>query len=95
MDGRKNNRGTLGNNGGRKPKVDEILIIEAMDAVMVPNEAWQALADLVRGRDVVAVKTWLNYRYGMPKQLVDMNATVTEFPAPVIMTPYDGNTTEP
>ena len=94
MDGRKNNRGTIGNNGGRKPKVDEILIIEAMDAVMVPNEAWQALADLVRGRDGQAIKTWLAYRFGMPRQLIDMNANVIEFPAPVIMTPYDANTTE-
>ena len=57
---------------GRKPKADEITIIEQMDAVLVPSKAWAALAALVQSGDVTAVKTWLNYRYGMPKQSMDL-----------------------
>lgn len=71
MDKRKNNRGTIGNKGGRKPKADEIKIIEQMDAVMVPEEAWESLAHRVKDGDVNAIKTWLNYRFGMPKQHIE------------------------
>lgn len=68
-DGRKNNGGNK--NAGRKPKADEIKLIEQMDAVMLPIEAWQALAAKVESGDVQAQKTWLSYRYGMPKQIVE------------------------
>ena len=68
-DGRKNNGGNK--NAGRKPKADEIKLIEQMDAVMVPLEVWQALASKVESGDVQAQKTWLSYRYGMPKQVVE------------------------
>lgn len=56
---------------GRKPKADEIKLIEQMDAVMVPLEVWQALAAKVESGDVQAQKTWLSYRYGMPKQMIE------------------------
>jgi len=71
MDKRKLNKGTIGNKGGRPPKADEIKVIEQMDAVMAPIEVWQALAAKVEIGDVNATKTWLNYRYGMPKQQVE------------------------
>lgn len=56
---------------GRKPKADEIKLIEQMDAVMVPESVWQALAAKVESGDVQAQKTWLSYRYGMPKQMIE------------------------
>lgn len=71
MDGRKNNKGSIGNKGGRKSKADEIKLIEQMDAVLVPLEVWQALALKVEAGDVQAIKTWVSYRYGMPKQIVE------------------------
>lgn len=70
MDKRRNNGGHP-TNGGRKPKADEIKLIEQMDAVMVPHEVWQALANKVKDGDVQAQKTWLGYRYGLPKQIVE------------------------
>lgn len=70
MDKRRNNGGHP-TNGGRKPKADEIKLIEQMDAVMVPCEVWQALANKVKDGDVQAQKTWLGYRYGLPKQIVE------------------------
>jgi len=56
---------------GRKSKADEIKIIEQMDAVAVPKEAWMALWSKCQEGDTQAIKTWLNYRFGMPKQKVD------------------------
>ena len=68
-DGRKNNGGNK--NAGRKPKADEIKLIEQMDAVMVPESVWIALGDKVENGDTQAIKTWLSYRYGMPKQMIE------------------------
>jgi hypothetical protein len=68
-DGRKNNGGNK--NAGRKPKADEIKLIETMDAVLVPEKVWESLAKKVKEGDVVASKTWLAYRYGMPKQIIE------------------------
>lgn len=56
---------------GRKPKADEISLIESMDAVLIPESAWLALAEKVESGDTNAIKTWLQYRYGMPKQVVE------------------------
>lgn len=56
---------------GRKPKADEIALIETMDAVLVPAAVWGKLAMKVNKGDVNAIKTWLQYRFGMPKQSID------------------------
>jgi len=42
-----------------------------MDAVLAPESAWMALADKIESGDTIAIKTWLQYRYGMPKQIVE------------------------
>ena len=52
-------RGGARQGAGRKPKADEITLIENMDAVLVPESVWQALADKVTEGDVTAIKTWL------------------------------------
>ena len=72
MDGRKNNKGTKGNNGGRPPKAAEIQLIEQMDAIAAPAEAWAALWVKVQEGDTAAIKVWLSYRFGQPKQSVDV-----------------------
>ena len=58
-------------NSGRKPKADEIKLIERMDAILAPDEVWKKLAALVKEEDQQAIKTWLAYRYGQPKQNID------------------------
>jgi hypothetical protein len=60
--------------GGRRPKADEIKIIEQMDAVAVPERIWQALYQKCEEGDTQAIKTWLNYRFGMPKQTMDVTS---------------------
>lgn len=42
-----------------------------MDSVMVPKKVWAKLAKCVESGDTQAIKTWLAYRYGQPKQSVD------------------------
>jgi hypothetical protein len=72
-DGRKNNGGhSTKGFAGRKPKADEIKIIEQMDAIAAPQQAWEALWIKCAEGDTQAIKTWLAYRYGQPKQSVDM-----------------------
>lgn len=62
---------------GRKPKADEIKLIESMDAIAAPQDVWEALFKKVKDGDTQAIKTWLNYRFGMPKQTIDSKQNVT------------------
>ena len=57
---------------GRKPKADEIKLIEQMDAIAAPSLAWAALWAKVQDGDTQAIKTWLEYRFGKPKQQLDV-----------------------
>jgi len=70
---------------GRKPKADEILIAEQMDAIMMPDHVWSALSMRVIDGDVQAIKTWLGYRFGMPKQTIEQTNTNVD------MTPIFGD----
>jgi len=63
------------NGAGRKPKADEIRIAEQMDAILAPESVWSALANKVEENDVQAIKTWLGYRFGMPKQTIEQSNT--------------------
>jgi hypothetical protein len=81
MDGRKNNGGNK--NAGRKPKIDEIKVIEQMDAIAVPEKAWRALWVKVEEGDIQAIKTWLSYRFGMPKQQLDVTSGGEKVTAPI------------
>lgn len=68
---------------GRKPKADEIQVIESMDAVAVPEKAWRALWAKCEEGDTQAIKTWLNYRFGMPKQAVDVTSQGEKIAPPI------------
>lgn len=76
-------RGGARQGAGRKPKADEITLIENMDAVLVPQNVWEALADKVVDGDVTAIKTWLSYRFGQPKQSVDVTTLGQSIQAPI------------
>ena len=43
-----------------------------MDATLAPQEAWDQLSELVREGDKYAIKTWLEYRFGKPKETKDV-----------------------
>lgn len=73
----KSKRGGARANSGRLKKDEVISLIETMDAISVPESIWEKLAEKVEQGDVNAIKTWLQYRYGMPKQVIDQNNTHT------------------
>ncbi len=68
---------------GRKPKADEIKLIESMDAIAVPEDAWRALWARCQAGDTIAIKTWLNYRFGMPRQSIDVTSQGDKITPPV------------
>ena len=70
VDRRKNNRGHVGK-AGRKPKADEVALIERMDKIAAPVEALQKLWSMASSGDMSALKVWLEYRYGKPRQAID------------------------
>jgi len=72
MDGRKNNKGTIGNKGGRPPKSDEIALIERLDEHIDQDAVFQTLYDLVLKGNVKAIQLYMNYRHGKPRETVNM-----------------------
>lgn len=62
---------------GRKRKEAEMAIIEAMDGYCAPNEFWGKLWAKVESGDMKAIALWANYRFGMPKQNVEMSAEIS------------------
>lgn len=62
---------------GRKPKADELKLIEQLDAILAPESLWASIATLIESnKDIQAMKLWVQYRYGMPKQIVDNNVNL-------------------
>ena len=79
----------MGKNGGarpgagRKPKIQEIKIIEQMDAISVPEEIWKALLYKCQEGDTAAIKLWLSYRFGLPKQQIDVTTNGQNIAPPI------------
>lgn len=78
-------------NSGRLKKDEVLSLIETMDAITVPENVWKALYQKVLENDVNAIKLWLSYRFGMPKQTIDNNVSVSNFDITKI---YDKETPE-
>lgn len=68
---------------GRKPKVQEVKLIESMDAISVPDEIWKALLYKCLQGDTGALKLWLSYRYGLPKQQIDVTSNGESIAPPI------------
>ena len=79
----------MGKNGGarlgagRKPKIEEIKIIEQMDAICVPEKIWEALLYKCQQGDTNALKLWLSYRFGLPKQQIDITSNGDKIAPPI------------
>ena len=74
MDNRKNNGGAR-EGAGRKPKAQEQKLIERLDAIIDKDEALEVLGHLVAKGDIRAVQLYLSYRYGKPKESIDLNSS--------------------
>ena len=68
---------------GRPPKIQEIKLIEQMDAIAVPDEIWKALLYKCKEGDTAALKLWLSYRFGMPKQQIDVTSNGENIAPPI------------
>jgi len=82
-DERRNNGGKR-EGSGRRPKADEIALIDNMDKVAVPQDVWKLLYDKCQDGDTQAIKAWLQYRYGMPKQVTDITSNGESLNIPAI-----------
>lgn len=70
-DGRRNNKGTKGNKGGRPPKADELKFIEKLDNIIDSQTAIKKLKELINDNNFNAIKLYLEYRFGKPKETVE------------------------
>ncbi|MCR9263319.1 MAG: hypothetical protein NXH86_04135 [Flavobacteriaceae bacterium] len=68
-DGRKNNGGHK--NAGRKPKAEEQELIEKLSPL--EDSAFKALTNALSEEKPWAVKMFMEYRYGKPKEVKDLN----------------------
>lgn len=80
---KKDNRGGPRPNSGRPSKVQEIKLIESMDRIAVPEEIWGALLFKIKQGDVQAMKLWLSYRLGLPKQQIDVTTNGENIAPPI------------
>jgi hypothetical protein len=79
----------MGKNGGaregagRKPKIQEIKLIEQMDSLCIPDQIWKALLYKCEQGDTAAIKLWLSYRFGLPKQQIDVTSNGEKIAPPI------------
>ncbi len=81
MDKRQYNGGhSTKGKAGRKPKADEIKLIEQLDSILAPEILWENVAQLITDKkDIQALKLWISYRYGQPKQALQVEQSNTSF----------------
>jgi hypothetical protein len=79
MDGRKNNGGhstkaKRPNDKRLAPRYDYENMIEAMDSTLPPDSIWSKVSDHIESGDLKALELWIKYRFGAPKQSVDVTS---------------------
>ena len=74
-DGRKNNGAKKGENrgAGRKPKTDEIKFLEKLDNIIDSDDAVKELRNLIKEGNFQALKLYLEYRFGKPKERIELD----------------------
>ena len=72
MDGRRNNKGTKGNKGGRPSKAEEMHLIEKLDKHIDNDDAILILKKKMEEGDFKALQLYMNYYYGKPKETKDV-----------------------
>jgi hypothetical protein len=68
---------------GRPPKILEVKLIEQMDALAAPQQIWDALLYKCQQGDTQALKLWLSYRFGLPKQQIDVTSNGEKIAPPI------------
>jgi hypothetical protein len=80
MDKRKQNGAKPGEKRGqgRKSKVDELKLIDRLEAVMTSDEVLKRLVKHIKEGDIRAIFKYLEYRFGKPRETIEMKTEVTE-----------------
>lgn len=69
-DGRKNNGGAR-KGAGRKPKADEIKLIEKLDKHINQDDVILIMKGLIEQGNTQVLKMYMEYRFGKPKEVVE------------------------
>jgi len=69
-------RGGKREGAGRKSKAEEQQLIERLTPL--DDDAYEALEKAIKGRQPWAVKLFMEYRYGKPKQSTDITTNGNE-----------------
>lgn len=72
-----NNHGGARKGAGRKPKIDELALIERLSPM--DDTALETLEMLIRSGEFNAIKLFFEYRFGKPKQEIDANLSLKDF----------------
>lgn len=59
---------------GRKPKADEVKLIEALDRHIDSEKVFDILQGLIEEGNIKAIQIYLDRRYGKPKESVTLNS---------------------
>jgi hypothetical protein len=54
-----------------------------MDALAAPQQIWDALLYKCQQGDTQALKLWLSYRFGLPKQQIDVTSNGEKIAPPI------------
>ena len=63
------------NGSGRKPKAAELKLVEKLDNLIDNDVVLKKLGELVAKGDIRALQLYFNYRYGKPKEKIDINSS--------------------
>lgn len=72
-------RGGARPNSGRKPKEEEQKLIERLDSLIDPMAAIKVLANKIKNEEDKALELYFKYRFGLPKQSVDVTTNNEPF----------------
>lgn len=73
MDNRVNNGGAR-EGAGRKPKSDELKLVEALDKHIDQEHVFDKLEGLIQEGNIRAIQLYMNYRFGKPKENVTLSS---------------------
>lgn len=78
MDKRKNNKGTIGNKGGRPSKAEEFNLHDNMEKLMPTKTVLNKFSAIIKDTTdeklkFAAIVKWLEWRVGKPKESINLN----------------------
>jgi len=76
-DGRVNNGGAR-KGAGRKPKADELKLIEKLDSLIDKDKVIVKLLQMIEDDSFPALKLYMEYRFGKPKETVEQKVEFTK-----------------